>query len=92
MGGARQPRPKLRVDARKFAAQQSGTNTCQLQVAALLACLQQKGFDDQPGDCAAQYAALQECTQQARIAAAARKGHVPSINFHLARMAKLMKR
>jgi hypothetical protein len=91
MGGASQPKPKLRVDARKFANQHSAGGGCNIQLAALLMCLNRENFDESPGQCKAQYSALAECSRAARAAAAARKGHVPSINFHLARMARLMK-
>ena len=92
MGGASKPKTKLRVDARKFAGQFAATGTCSQQVAALLMCLQREDFDESPGQCRAQYNALSECARAARVAAAARKGHLPSINYHLARMAKLMRR
>lgn len=92
MGGASLPKPKLRVDARKFAKQYNQSGGCNVQVAALLMCLNRENFDEDPGQCKAQYSALAECSKAARAAAAARKGHVPSINYHLARMARLMRR
>jgi hypothetical protein len=91
MGGASHPKPKLRVNARKFANQHSAGGSCNVQVATLLMCLNRENFDESPGQCKAQYSALEECSKAARAAAAARKGHVPSINFHLARMARLMR-
>jgi hypothetical protein len=63
-----------------------------MQVAQLLMCLQRENFEEAPGQCKAQYTALSECAKSARAAAAARKGHVPTINYHLSRMAKLMRR
>lgn len=91
MGGASLPKPKLRVDARKFAKQYGGGDKCNMQVASLLMCLNRENFEESPGQCKSQYTALAECAKAARAAAAARKGHVPSINFHLARMARLMR-
>lgn len=93
MGGASREKGRaLRVDARKFAAARLANDSCTQQVAALLACLQREAFDESPGQCAPQYAALAECSRAASAAAAARKGHAPSINHHLLRMAKLMGR
>jgi hypothetical protein len=92
MGGASLPRTKLRVDPRKFAGQVAGTGTCTQQLSALLTCLQRENFEESSGQCKAQYEALAECARSARAAASARKGHVPTINYHLARMSKLMRR
>lgn len=92
MGGQSEKKQKLRVDARKFAGQYAAGAQCSMQVAQVLMCLQRESFDEAPGQCKAQYSALEECAKSARVAAAARKGHVPTINYHLARMAKLMRR
>lgn len=91
MGRDKKP-PSLRVNARKFVAEQYGNVTCTQETVQLLICLGRENFEESPGQCAAQYAALAECAKKARAAAAARKGHLPSINYHLSRMAKLMRR
>ena len=80
------------MDARKFAEHNAGSAACTRELVQLLSCLQSEGFDEDAGRCADQYAALAECSKMARAAAAARKGHVPSINHHLSRIARLMRR
>lgn len=92
MGGGNKE-PRLRVDARKFAENRAGGNAeCTRELVQLLSCLQGEAFDEDAGRCADEYAALAECSKMARAAAAARKGHVPSINHHLSRIARLMRR
>jgi hypothetical protein len=80
------------VNARKFTENRFGVQDCVRETAQLLMCLQQTDFEETTGQCASQYAALAECAKVTRAAAAARKGHLPSINHHLSRMAKLMRR
>ena len=92
MGRASKKGESLRVNARKFAAQQHGDTNCTQETVQLLMCLQRESFDESPGKCADQYSALADCAKAARAAAAARKGHLPNINFHLSRMSRLMRK
>ena len=92
MGRPGKKTPKLQVDARKFVAGKQGDTSCSGQTAALLMCLQSHEFNESPGQCAEQYEALSECSKAARAAIAARKGHMPSINYHLGRITKFMRR
>ena len=92
MGRKDSKHARLRVNARKFVAGQQGDTSCTRETVALLTCLQRHAFDESAGQCAEEYAALAECSHAARLAVAARKGHMPSINFHLSRIAKLMHR
>ena len=91
MGKKRDEGPRLRVNARKFTAQQQGDTSCTQETVQLLMCLQRQNFDESPGQCAEQYQALANCARAARAAAAARKRHLPSINYHLSRMARFMR-
>jgi hypothetical protein len=88
--GGRDSGTKLRVDPRKFAQRKLGIIDCRTQLSQLLECLEREGFEEKHGDCAVQYAELAECSAAYRAALKARKGPVSSINFHLARIAKLM--
>jgi hypothetical protein len=83
--------PRLRVDARKFAEGEGGITNCKREMVDLLTCLGAKNFDEKPGQCAQEYAAMAQCSRALRSRAAARKGHMPSINYHLSRMARIIK-
>jgi hypothetical protein len=83
--------PRLRVDARKFAEGDGFTTNCKREMVELLTCLGAENFDEKPGQCAQEYAAMAQCSRALRSIAAARKGHMPSINYHLSRIARMIK-
>jgi len=89
--GVRPKKESLRVNAKKFMQSRTGTTGCSEQISALLDCLKRHEFDESVGQCMQQYAALTQCTRAAAAERTARGSHAPTINYHLARMAKLMK-
>ena len=82
----------LRVNAKQFMQNRGGETGCNDQISSLLDCLKRYEFDEGVGQCAQQYLALAQCTRAAAKERVAKGSHAPTINYHLARMSKLMRR
>lgn len=92
LGSTAIKRDGIRVNAKKFMQSRYAEEGCADKVSSLLDCLKRTDFDESPGQCAAQYSALKDCHRQAANARALRGTHAPTINYHLARMARLMRK